>query len=110
MTLEIGRLPFVTRPQRALDRLDLGLDRLAAPLDRDTRIVDAGELERVHLAQHRLPAPALDPRGRAQRVEQLGHLLGRLLDHPEEPPRTGVLLVHAVRAVVRVPRGSMTTT
>jgi len=66
----------------------LDSERVDAPLAArlDPLVVRPGELERVHLTQGGLPPAAGDPRGGAEIVEQLGHLLGGLLDHPEEAP------------------------
>ena len=55
----------------------------------------AGELERVHRAEDRLPAAALDPRRYAEVVEERGHLLARLLDHRHEPGAAWIEIVGA---------------
>ena len=69
-------------------------DRLAAAGDRDPLVVARDELERVHLAQRRLVGVRLDPRGDAEQVEQVVHLLGGGLDQREE---ARALLVRARR-------------
>ena len=85
------------RSQRATDRNHLGRDRRAFAPDGDPLVVRPRELERVDLAKRRLPAAVLDPRCSTELVEQPRQLLGRLLDHLEEPGRALVLIAHAIQ-------------
>ena len=81
------------RLQAASDDVGFRLDLDAVADGVDPLVVGRGELERAHLADAGLPPAGLDARGRAELVEQPGHLLGRLLDHRQEALRPLVQLV-----------------